>query len=73
MKFLELSFKGTSEFVDINIDHIIMIEPYIEWQDENNYKEYSKIYLSNGNNIIVDESMDCIENEYKELFKYGKK
>ena len=70
MKFLELSFKESGEFVNVNVNHIIMIEPYIKWIDNEKYVESSKIHLSNGNVIIVAATMKCIENEYKELFKY---
>ena len=73
MKFLELSFKESGEFVNVNIDHIVLIEPHIKWIENDKYIESSKIHLSNGNVIIVAETMECIENEYKELFKYGKK
>lgn len=72
MKFFELSFKESGEFVNVNIDHVVMIEPEIEWQEDGKYKESSKIHLSSGNFIIVAETMDCIEQEYKELFKYTK-
>ena len=69
MKFFELSFKQSGEFVNINIDHVVFIEPIIEWKDDKKYNEYSKVHLSNGDAIIVSETMDCIEKEYKELFK----
>lgn len=69
MKFLSLALVESQEFININVDHVIMMIPHLVWEDEKNYKEYTKIYLSNGDTIIFWETMDCIENEYKELFK----
>jgi hypothetical protein len=85
MKFIAVNTletdEGGYEPVHINIDHIVTITDYwvekkVKWKDgsgntgyENTELPVAKILLSNGSEIICDESVEMIEKEFKEFFK----
>jgi len=71
---LEAHLKNDLDIVYINIDHIVMISNY--WIEKENPKmdcvfwdNHAKILLSNGSEIICEESIEHLEKEYKEFFK----
>jgi hypothetical protein len=85
MKFITVNTLETDEggydTVHINVEHIVTIsdwwvEKKVKWKDgsgisgfENLELPVAKILLSNGSEIICDESVEMIEKEFKEFFK----
>jgi hypothetical protein len=85
MKFITVNTLETDEggydTVHINVEHIVTIsdwwvEKKVKWKDgsgicgfENLELPVAKILLSNGSEIICDESVEIIEKEFKEFFK----
>ena len=69
MRFITVTIKDSNgDFVYLNIDHIVSISTIVHWETEEKYSEHALILLSNGKEIICDESADCIENENMILF-----
>ena len=67
---LEAHLKNDLDLNYINIDHIIKItNHYIKNDNTGYYDIYAKILLSNGSEIICEESIEHLEKEYKEFFK----
>ena len=71
MKFISICIKDSDlEIVHINVNHIVKITTYTVMEDEERCTDYAAILLSNGEEIICDESPETIESEYPELFKH---
>jgi hypothetical protein len=74
MKFITIctleAAKLDYDTVHINVDHIVTItDHWTAREDSDVLDNHAKILLSNGSEIICDESVDMIERDYKELFK----
>ena len=67
---LEAHLKDDLDIVYINIDHIITItDHWIQKEELDILNCHAKILLSNGSEIICEESIEQLEKEFKELFK----
>jgi hypothetical protein len=67
---LEAHLKDDLDIVYINIDHIVTItDHWIENEELDILNCHAKILLSNGSEIICEESIERLEKEFKELFK----
>jgi hypothetical protein len=74
MKFITIctleAAKVDYDTVHINIDHIVTItDHWTAREDSDILDNHAKILLSNGLEIICDESVEMIEKEFKEFFK----
>ena len=67
---LESAEIGSYDTTHININSILSItDHWVEKKDSDSMDNHAKIILTNGVEIIADESLQWIEEEYKELFK----
>ncbi len=67
---LESAKIGSYDTTHININSILLItDHWVEKKDCDSMDNHAKIILTNGIEIIADESLQWIEEEYKELFK----
>jgi hypothetical protein len=67
---LEAHLKDDLDIVYINIDHIVTItDHWIENEELDILNCHAKILLSNGSEIICEESIERLEKEFKKLFK----
>jgi hypothetical protein len=71
MKFITVcKLESDFEIIHINIDHVVTITDYwVEKEGSDLFDNHAKILLSNGLEIICDESVEMIEKEFKEFFK----
>jgi hypothetical protein len=76
MKFISVAklIDTDYEIIHINIDHIVTISDH--WVEKESlqmgcqyWDNHAKILLSNGFEIICEETVEMIEKEFKELFK----
>jgi hypothetical protein len=66
---LEAHLKDDFIPVRINVNHIITIsEHWMEKKDSEDLDIYGKILLSNGTEILCEESPEDIEKEFHQLF-----